>query len=123
MRAIGIERTGGLDVLQAIDVSVGEPGAGEVRIRHHACGVNFIDTYHRSGLYPLPLPAVLGVEAAGVVEAVGAGVTHVGIGDRVAYAAAKPGSYSEARVVGAISVARLPDAIDFERGAAMMLKG
>jgi NADPH2:quinone reductase len=123
MRAIGIERTGGPDVLRPIDVDSGAPGPGEVRVRHRACGVNFIDTYHRSGLYPLPLPAVLGVEAAGVVETVGAGVTHVAAGDRVAYAAPKPGSYSEVRIVTATPVVRLPDTIDFERGAAMMLKG
>jgi NADPH2:quinone reductase len=124
MRAIRIERTGGPEVLQPVEVDApGEPGPGEVRVRHHACGVNFIDTYHRSGLYPLPLPAVLGVEAAGVVEAVGPGVTHVAPGDRVAYTSTKPGSYAEARVVPAIPVARLPDEIDFLRGAAMMLKG
>jgi NADPH2:quinone reductase len=123
MRAIQIERTGGPEVLQLADISIGEPGPGEVRVRHSACGVNFIDTYHRTGLYPLPLPAVLGVEAAGVVEAVGAGVTHVAAGDRVAYAASKPGSYSEVAIVGATPVVRLPDSIDFERAAAMMLKG
>jgi len=123
MRAIQIERTGGPEVLQLADISVGEPGPGEVRVRHSTCGVNFIDTYHRTGLYPLPLPAVLGVEAAGVVEAVGAGVTHVAVGDRVAYAASKPGSYSEVAIVSATPVVRLPDSIDFERAAAMMLKG
>jgi NADPH:quinone reductase len=123
MRAIAIEHTGGPDVLHEVEAEVGEPGTGEVRVRHHACGVNFIDTYHRSGLYPLPLPAILGVEAAGIVEAVGAGVTHLAVGDRVAYAAPKPGSYSEVRVLAATPVVRLPDTIDFERGAAMMLKG
>jgi NADPH2:quinone reductase len=124
MRAIQIERTGGPEVLHATEVSIGEPGAGEVRVRHHACGVNFIDTYHRSGLYALPLPAVLGLEAAGVVDAVGAGVTHLAAGDRVVYVVAgKPGSYAEARVLPAAVVVRLPDSIDFERGAAMMLKG
>jgi NADPH2:quinone reductase len=123
MRAVGIERTGGPEVLRVMDVEVGAPGPGEVRIRHHACGVNFIDTYHRSGLYPLPLPAVLGGEGAGVVEAVGANVTHVAVGNRVAYAAPKPGSYAEARTLAATQVVRLPDSIDFERGAAMMLKG
>jgi NADPH:quinone reductase len=123
MRAIAIEHAGGPDVLHEVEAEVGEPGTGEVRVRHHACGVNFIDIYHRSGLYPLPLPAILGVEAAGVVEAVGAGVTHLAVGDRVAYAAPKPGSYSEVRVLAATPVVRLPDTIDFERGAAMMLKG
>jgi NADPH2:quinone reductase len=123
MPAIQIDRVGGPEVMHAIDVPPGEPGANEVRIRHHACGVNFIDTYHRSGLYPLPLPAILGVEGAGVVDAVGAGVTHLSVGDRVAYAAPKPGSYADTRVVGATPVVRIPDSIDFERGAAMMLKG
>jgi NADPH2:quinone reductase len=123
MRAIQIERTGGPEVMSVVEREVGEPGPGEVRVRHHACGVNFIDTYHRSGLYPVPLPAVLGVEGAGVVEAVGPGVDHVAPGDRVAYAAPRPGSYAEARVLSAIPVARLPDSIDFARGAAMMLKG
>jgi len=124
MRAIRIERTGDPEVLQRVEIDpAGEPGPGEVRIRHHACGVNFIDTYHRTGLYPVPLPAVLGVEGAGVVEAVGPGVTHVAPGDRVAYATTRPGSYAEVRVVSAIPVARLPESIDFARGAAMMLKG
>lgn len=123
MRAIQIDRHGDPDVMQLADVPVGEPGPGEVRVRHHACGINFIDTYHRTGLYPLPLPAVLGTEAAGVVEAVGAGVTHLAAGDRVAYAARTPGSYAEARVLPAFPVVKLPDAIDFETGAAMMLKG
>jgi NADPH2:quinone reductase len=124
MRAIRIERTGGPEVLQPVEIdAAGEPGPGEVRIRHHACGINFIDTYHRTGLYAVPLPAVLGVEGAGVVEAVGPGVTHVAPGDRVAYTSTRPGSYAEARVVPAIPVAKLPDSIDFLRGAAMMLKG
>ncbi|HUJ60722.1 MAG TPA: quinone oxidoreductase [Kofleriaceae bacterium] len=123
MRAIQIDRHGGPDVLRLVDLPVPEPGPGQVRVRHRAAGINFIDTYHRSGLYPTPLPLVLGVEGAGVVEAVGAGVTHVAPGDRVAYAARAPGSYAEARVLDAIPVARLPDAIDFPRAAAMMLKG
>lgn len=123
MRAIRIERTGGPEVLALVDVDVGEPGPGEVRVRHHACGVNFIDTYQRSGLYQVALPAILGGEGAGVVEAIGAGVTHVAVGDRVAYATQKPGSYAEARVLPALTVVRLPDAIDFATAAAMMLKG
>lgn len=123
MRAIQIDRVGGPDVLQLVDRPLPRPGPGEVVVRHHACGVNFIDTYHRTGLYPLPLPAVLGVEGAGIVEAVGEAVTHVAVGDRVAYAAKQPGSYAEARVVPAMIVVRLPDTIDFARGAAMMLKG
>jgi NADPH:quinone reductase len=123
MRAIQIDAHGGAEHLRAVDVSVGDPGPGEVRIRHHACGINFIDIYHRTGLYPLPLPAILGVEGAGVVEAVGAGVSHVAPGDRVAYTAPKVGSYAEARLVPAMPVVRLPDSIDFARAAAMMLKG
>ena len=110
-------------MLRSVDVPVGDPGPNEVRVKHAAIGVNFIDTYHRIGLYPLPLPAVLGVEGAGVVEAVGARVTHVAVGDRVAYAAAKPGSYAECRVLDALPVVRLPDGIAFETAAAMMLKG
>jgi NADPH2:quinone reductase len=92
-------------------------------VRHRACGINFIDIYHRTGLYPNQLPLVLGTEGAGVVEAVGSGVTHLAVGDRVAYAARSPGSYAEARVLPAIPVVKLPDSIDFETGAAMMLKG
>jgi NADPH2:quinone reductase len=123
MRAIQVDACGGPEVMRVVEVPVGEPGPGEVLIRHHACGVNFIDIYHRTGLYPLPLPATLGGEGAGVVEAVGPGVTHVAPGDRVAYAAMKPGSYAEARVIAAQPVVRLPDSIDFERAAAVMLKG
>ncbi|MEO8702488.1 MAG: quinone oxidoreductase [Kofleriaceae bacterium] len=124
MRAIAIEQTGGPEVLKAIDAAPApDPKPGEVRIRHHACGVNFIDTYHRSGLYPQPLPAILGVEGAGIVDAVGAGVTHLAVGDRAAYSAPRPGSYAELRTLPAIPVVRLPDAIDFPRAAAMMLKG
>src|SRR5688572_22905406 len=105
--------------MRVADIEPTAPGPNEVRVRHHAIGVNFIDTYHRTGLYSLPLPAVLGAEGAGVVEAVGAGVTHVAVGDRVAYAAAKPGSYAEGRTLDALPVVRLPDAIDFPRAAAM----
>jgi NADPH2:quinone reductase len=123
VRAIHIERTGGPEVLSSVDVPVGEPGPNEVRVKHAAIGVNFIDTYHRTGLYAVRLPAVLGVEGAGVVEAVGAQVTHVAVGDRVAYAAAKPGSYAERRVLDALPVVRIPEAIAFETAAAMMLKG
>ena len=123
MRAIQIDKFGGPEVLHVADVAVGEPGPGEVRVRHHACGINFIDIYHRTGLYPLALPAVIGGEAAGVIEAVGPGVDYLAVGDRVAYAARTTGSYSEARIVAALPVVKLPDAIDFETGAAMMLKG
>jgi NADPH2:quinone reductase len=123
MKAIQIERFGDPDVMKLADVPIGEPGPGEVRVRHRACGINFIDIYHRTGLYPIPLPAVIGAEAAGVVDAVGPGVTHLAVGDRVAYTARSPGSYAEARVVPAIPVVKLPDAIDFDAAAAMMLKG
>jgi NADPH2:quinone reductase len=122
-RAIQISQFGGPEVLQLVDLPVGEPGPGEVRIRHHAVGLNFIDVYQRTGLYPNALPLNLGMEGAGVVEAVGAGVSHLQPGDRVAYASMPPGSYCELRVMPARCVVRLPDAIDFETGAAMMLKG
>lgn len=123
VKAIRIAQTGGPEQLKLDEVSVGEPGAGEIRIRHHAIGLNYIDVYHRTGLYPLPMPAGIGMEGAGVVEAVGAGVTHLKAGDRAAYASGPPGSYCEARVMPAKNVVRLPDAIGFETGAAMMLKG
>jgi len=123
MRAIQIDQFGGPEVLRVAEVAVAEPGPGEVRVRHHAIGINFIDIYHRTGLYPLALPGVLGTEAAGVVEAVGPGVSYLAVGDRVAYAARTTGSYAEARVVPALPVVKLPPAIDFETGAAMMLKG
>jgi NADPH:quinone reductase len=122
-KAIIIEQTGGAEQMKLVDVNVGEPGAGEIRIRHHAVGLNFIDVYQRSGVYALPLPLQLGMEAAGVVEAVGAGVTHLKVGDRAAYASQPPGAYCEARVMPAKCVCKLPDAISFETGAAMMLKG
>ncbi len=123
VKVIQIERTGGPEVMTVAEVPIGEPGPGEVRVRHHAIGVNFIDIYHRSGLYPVPLPAGLGSEAAGVVEATGPGVDHIAVGDRVAYISKTPGSYAEARVVPAISAVKLPDSIDFATGAAMLLKG
>src|SRR4051812_11680363 len=122
-RAIQIHKTGGPEELKLVDVKVGEPGPGEIRIRHKAVGLNFIDVYHRTGLYPLPLPAGIGGEGAGVVEAVGEGVTHLKAGDRAAYATNTPGSYCEARVMNAKHACKLPDAIDFDTGAAMMLKG
>jgi len=122
-KTIQIQQTGGPEVMKLVDLPVGEPGPGEVRIRHHACGLNFIDVYQRTGMYPLPLPLAMGNEAAGVVEAVGSGVTHLKPGDRVAYAGGGPGAYCEARVMKAMGVCRLPEAISFETGAAMMLKG
>ena len=122
-KAIRIFKTGGPEVMEYVDVEVGEPGPGEARVRHHACGLNYIDVYFRTGLYPQPLPAGLGMEGAGVVEAVGEGVSHVKPGDRVAYAARPPGAYAEARVMPAAVLVKLPDNIDFETGAAMMLQG
>jgi NADPH:quinone reductase len=122
-KAIRIDRNGGPEELKLVDVQVGEPGPGEIRIRHHAIGLNFIDVYQRTGLYSLPMPLQLGMEGAGVVEAVGEGVTHLKAGDRAAYASNPPGSYSELRVMPAKNVCKLPDAISFETGAAMMLKG
>jgi NADPH2:quinone reductase len=109
--------------MQLTDVAIGEPGANEVRIKHHAIGINFIDIYHRTGLYPLPLPLTPGTEGAGVIDAVGAGVSHLKVGDRVAYTARGPGSYAEARIMPAFPVVKLPDAIGFDTAAAMMLKG
>jgi NADPH2:quinone reductase len=122
-RAIQIAATGGPEQLQLADVAVGEPGPGEIRIRHHACGLNYIDVYHRTGLYPLKLPHGIGMEGAGIVEAVGEGVLHLKVGDRAAYASNPPGSYSEARVMPAKTVCKLPDGIAFDTAAGMMLKG
>jgi len=123
VRAVRIDEFGGPEVLKLAETPVGEPGPGEVRIRHQACGLNFIDVYQRTGLYPNPLPLQLGMEGAGVVEAVGEGVMHLKPGDRAAYASNPPGSYSEARVMPAKCVVKLPDEIPFESAAGMMLKG
>jgi NADPH2:quinone reductase len=120
---IRIDQHGDADAMHLVDLPVGEPGPGEIRIRHHACGLNFIDVYQRTGVYQLPMPLSLGMEAAGVVEAVGEGVTHLKAGDRAAYASNPPGAYSLLRVMPAKCVVKLPDAISFETGAAMMLKG
>ncbi len=123
VQAIWVEQHGGPEQLKLVQVEVGEPGQGEIRLRHHAVGLNYIDVYHRTGSYPGKLPLRIGMEAAGVVEAVGPGVSHLRPGDRVAYASQPPGSYCEARVMPAMTVCKLPDAISFETGAAMMLKG
>jgi NADPH2:quinone reductase len=122
-KTVIIEEFGGSDQLKIVDRDIGEPKAGEVRIAHRAVGLNFIDVYQRTGLYLLELPTALGMEASGVIEAVGDGVTHLKVGDRAAYAAMPPGAYCEARVMPAAQVCPLPDAISFEEGAAMMLKG
>jgi NADPH2:quinone reductase len=124
VRAIQFDRFGGPEVLEYREVAVASPGPGQARVRHTAVGVNFIDVYHRTGLYPLPLPSGLGSEAAGVVVAMGAGVEHVKVGDRVAYnAPGSLGSYSQERVLDARWLVKLPRAIDDRTGAAIMLKG
>lgn len=122
-RAIVIHEFGGPEVLKWEEVQVGDPGPGEVRVKHNAVGLNYIDVYHRTGLYPLELPRPIGMEGAGVVEAVGSGVGDFAPGDRVAYAAMPPGSYSEARLIPAHRLVKLPDAIDDRTAAAMMLQG
>jgi NADPH2:quinone reductase len=122
-KTVIIEAFGGPENLKVVDRDPGAPGAGEIRIRHEAVGLNFIDVYQRTGLYPLALPHALGMEGAGVVEAVGDGVTHLKPGDRAAYACNPPGAYSQARVMPAAQVVPLPDAIGFETAAAMMLQG
>ena len=121
--AIRIHQTGGPEVLQWESVVVGDPGPGEARVRHTAVGLNYIDTYHRSGLYKLPLPTGIGSEAAGVVEAVGAGVTDVSAGDRVAYSGGPPGAYAEVRVMPADRLVKLPDGVSDRTAATLMLKG
>ena len=121
--AIQFKQVGGPEVLSLAEVSIGEPGPGQARVRHHAIGLNFIDTYHRSGLYPLSLPSGLGMEAAGVVEALGAGVDYLSVGDRVAYAGGPLGAYASVRIMPADKLVRLPDSISFETAAAMMLQG
>jgi NADPH2:quinone reductase len=121
--AIRIHQTGGPEVMQWEEVEVGDPGPGEARIRHTAIGVNYIDTYHRSGLYPLPLPTSIGREAAGIVDAVGPGVTELAVGDRVAYCTGAMGSYCEMRVAPVERLIKLPDGITDAQAASMMLKG
>jgi len=121
--AIRFAKTGGPEVLELQEVQVGDPGPGQIRIRHHAIGLNYLDTYQRSGLYKLELPSGLGSEAAGVVEAVGSGVADLRPGDRVAYGGAPLGAYSDVRLMPAERVVKLPDGIGFEQAAAMMLKG
>jgi NADPH2:quinone reductase len=123
VKAIRIHETGGPEVLRFEEVILPEPGPGQARVRHTAIGVNFIDTYHRTGLYKLPLPAGLGVEAAGIVESVGAGVGHVKAGDRVAYVSRPPGAYAEAAIVPADRLVRVPEGVSDEVAAAAMLKG
>jgi NADPH2:quinone reductase len=123
-KAIVINQTGGPEVLRWVDYDPGQPGPGEVRLRHEAVGLNFIDVYHRTGLYPLPsLPAVPGMEGSGAVEAVGDGVTEVAEGDRVAYAGLPPGAYAQVRLIPADRLVKLPESITTRQAAAMMLQG
>jgi NADPH2:quinone reductase len=122
-KAIRIFKTGGPEVMEYVDAEVGAPGPDEARLRNMACGLNFSDVYFRSGLYPQPMPGGLGIEGAGVVEAVGEGVSHVKPGDRVAYAMRPTGAYAQVRVVPASILIRLPAEIGFETAAAMTLKG
>src|SRR5688500_17990587 len=121
-KAVRYHKQGGPEVLQFDEIQVGDPGVGQARVRHKAIGVNFVDTYQRSGLYPMQLPAVAGNEGAGVVEAVGAGVTTVKAGDRVTYTGLA-GSYCEVRVVPADRLVKLPDGVSEEQAASMTLKG
>jgi NADPH:quinone reductase len=123
MRAIRIERVGGPEVLAWEEIDTAEPGPGQVRVRHAAIGINYIDIYHRSGVYPLQLPAVLGLEAAGTVVTVGPGVTRVRPGDRVAYAGGPPGAYAEERVMGEDRLIVLPSGVDAEQAASVMFSG
>ena len=121
--AIRIHQPGGPEVMQWEEVAVGDPGPGEARVRHTAVGLNYIDTYHRSGLYKLAMPSGLGSEGAGIVEAVGAGVTDVKVGGRVAYCGGAPGAYAEARVMPADRLVKLPDGVAERTAATLMLKG
>ena len=122
-QAIRISHTGGPEVMTLRSVDLPDPGPSEVRIRHTAIGVNFIDTYHRSGLYPVPLPSGIGLEAAGIIETVGEGVTHLRAGDRVAYGNGPLGAYAEAVNAPAYRVTAIPDTVSDEQAAALMLKG
>ena len=122
-KAIRMQQHGGPEVLQWQEVEVGEPAAGEVRVKNHAVGLNFIDVYHRTGLYPLEMPSGIGLEGAGVVEAVGTDVSDLTVGDRVAYASPPLGAYAESRLIPAHRLVKLPDSIDFSTAAAMMLQG
>ncbi|ABX14679.1 quinone oxidoreductase family protein [Burkholderia multivorans] len=122
-KAIRYDQPGGPDVMKWVDVEVGAPQAGEVRIKQHAVGLNYIDVYFRTGLYPQPLPGGLGMEAAGEVTAVGEGVTALKVGDRVAYVAQPPGAYAQERVLSAERVVKLPDGIGYDDAASVMLQG
>ena len=122
-KAIRFEKAGGPEVLQLEEVDVAAPAAGEVTVRQTAVGLNYIDTYHRTGLYPVPLPSGIGLEAAGVVEAVGESVSHLAVGDRIAYGAGPLGAYCDVRNLPANRITKVPDGISDETAAGMMLKG
>jgi NADPH:quinone reductase len=121
--AIVMREPGGPEVLKWEEVATPEPGQGEIRINQSAAGLNYIDCYHRTGLYPLEYPATIGMEGAGTIDAIGDGVTNLSVGDRVAYASAPPGAYTQSRVIAADRVVALPDSISDDTGAAMMLQG
>ncbi len=123
MRAVRMEAPGGPEVMTVVDVPTPEPGPGQVRVLHEAMGLNFIDTYQRTGLYPLPCPTGLGLEGAGIVEAIGEGVTRFEVGDRIAYASGPVGAYAEAHIVEAARAVRVPDEIPLTVAAGVMLKG
>ncbi len=123
VKAIRIHKHGGPEVMQWEDIDVAAPGQGEARIRHTAVGLNYVDTYNRAGLYPMQLPGIIGGEGAGVVEAIGPGVTDIKVGDRVAYGNAPIGSYCEARVIPAHRLVKIPEGISDQQAASMMLKG
>ena len=123
IKVVRVRTPGGVEQFEIADVELPPPAADEIRIRQTAIGVNFVDVYQRTGLYPFPMPLTLGNEGAGVIEAVGAGVTHLKVGDRAAYGTGGPGAYAEQRVMKAMGVCKLPESIAFDTAAAMMLKG
>jgi NADPH:quinone reductase len=122
-RVIRIDQAGGPEVMKLVEIDLAAPGPGEVQVRHHAIGLNYIDVYFRSGLYPQPMPAGIGMEGSGVVTAVGAGAKLVKVGDRVAYAGSPTGAYADIRNMPEHNLVKIPKSIDFDTGAAMMLKG
>ena len=123
MKAIRIQAHGDADAMSLVDIDEPQPGRGEIRVRHHAIGVNFIDTYHRSGLYKIALPSGLGAEAAGLIDAIGANVTRFKPGDRVGYCTAPIGAYAQAHVINEAVAVKLPERVSFDIAAASMLKG
>ena len=122
-KSIIIKKNGGPEVLELQDVTIGSPGPDEIKVTNHAIGLNYIDTYHRSGLYPLPLPSGIGLEAAGKIDEVGSDVTEFSKGDNIAYASTPIGSYSQQRIIPAKNVVKIPDGISYELAATLMTKG